>query len=153
VHRENGWNAVVGVFVFLIAIETGALHLMLRSWVGSWAAWLATALSISTIVWLVRDALALRASGVILHADDVELHIGNRWRARIPRAAIVAIEGPADDAVNISVLGANTVLRLDRAIRLDGPFGRTREARAIALSIDDRDAFIRALDRPPPLPA
>jgi len=148
VHRQNGWSAVVGVFVFLIVIETGAVHLMLRSWVGAWAAWLATALSLSTIVWLVRDALALRDGGVFVGADEVELRIGNRWRARIPRAAIVAVEGPADDAVDVSILGANTVLRLDRTIRLHGPFGRTREATAIALSIDDRDAFVEALDHP-----
>jgi len=133
VHRQNGWNAVVGVFVFLIVIETGAV--------------LATVLSLSTIVWLVRDALALRDGGVFVDADEVELRIGNRWHARIPRAAIVAVEGPAEDAVDVSILGANTVLRFDRTIRLHGPFGRTREAKAIALSIDDRDAFIEALDR------
>jgi len=50
--------------------------------------------------------------------------------------------------VDLSVLGANVVLRLNRPVRLHGMLGRTRDAKAIALSIDDRDGFVRALAQP-----
>jgi hypothetical protein len=145
VHRANGWSLYAGVFVFLILVEASAAHLLIGLW-SPVAAWVATATSIYAALWFIGEALALRQGGVYLRDDVVELRIGVRWRARIPRTAIVSVETAATpDALDLSILGANTVLRLREPVTAHGLFGRPRTAHAIALSLDDRDAFVRAL--------
>jgi hypothetical protein len=147
VHRANGWSLYAGVFVVLILVEAVAAHVALAQWWSPTAAWVATATSIYAALWFVGEALALRHGGLYVGDDVVEVRIGVRWHARIPRAAIAAIEASGADALDLSILGANTVVRLREPITAHGLFGRTRTASAIALSLDDRDGFLRALDR------
>jgi hypothetical protein len=150
VHRANGWSLYAGVIVMLVLAETAAVHVGLAAWVSPTAAWIASAVSIYSALWIVGEVLALRHGGIRVLADELELRIGIRWHARVARSAIMAIEpinAPVADALDVSVLGANTVLRLAAPVRVTGLFGRTREATAIALSIDDRDAFVRAVAR------
>ena len=150
VHRTNGWPLYAGVFAFLILAEAGAVHVVLASWVSSVVAWVATALSIYSALWFVGEAHALRHGGVIVTRDEVRLQLGIRARARIPRAAIVAIESvtEAGTALDLSILGANTLVRLNQRVRVTRLFGRVREADVIALSIDDLVGFQLALAEP-----
>jgi hypothetical protein len=145
VHRANDWNLYAGVVGFLILVEASVVHIVLATTVSTLAAWIATALSIYSAVWVLGDALALRHGGVRLRGDELEIRIGLRWRTLISRADVVAVEGPASDALDLSILGANTVLRLRCPVRVDGMFGRVRHANAIALSLDDREGFIAAV--------
>ncbi len=143
VHRANGWSLYATVLVCLVLVETAAVHIALAGFVSTTAAWIVTALSIYSALWLAGDALALRHGGLFVRGDELELRIGARWRARIARADIVAIEGASADALDLSILGANTTLRLRAPVIVHGLFGRTRTATAIALSLDDRDGFVR----------
>jgi hypothetical protein len=47
---------------------------------------------------------------------------------------------------NLSILGANVILNLREPVRIVGLLGRKRDATAIALSIDDREAFVAAVE-------
>jgi hypothetical protein len=87
---------------------------------------------------------------VVVTRDEVVLQLGIRARARIPRAAIVGIEPVTDagSALDLSILGANTLVRLNQRVRITRLFGRVREADAIALSIDDPAGFQLALAEP-----
>jgi len=130
---------VVGVVIALTVIETPLVHLALAGY--PWLAWSTTALQISAIVWLVRDAIALAKGGVWV-GDDVELVIGGRGRATIPRALIERVErGEArDKREDFSIMGANVVLVLREKVKI-----RWRKVDRVALSIDDADAFIASL--------
>jgi hypothetical protein len=141
VHRESSWMTVVGVVIALTVIETPLVHLALAGI--PWLAWSTTALQISAIAWLVRDAIALAKGGVWV-GDDVELAIGRRWRATIPRSAIARVErGEArHKREDFSIMGANVVLVLKEPIKI-----RWRKVDRVALSIDDADAFIASLVR------
>jgi hypothetical protein len=150
VHRANGFTLYAGVFAFLIVSETPCVHLALGI-VSPVAAWVATAASIYSLIWLAGYTNAVRHGGVLVTASELELRIGVRWRARLPRAAIVGIdacEAAPGDALDCSILGANTVVRFARPMRIHGLFGRTRETAAVALSLDDRAAFQLALAEP-----
>ena len=147
VHRANGWPLYAGVLIFLTLVETVAFHVVLSAYVSVILAWVVTASSIYTALWIAGDVLVLRHSGVVLRDAGLELRIGIRWRGRVPWADVVSID-PVDatpaDAINASILGANVVLRLRAPCALVGLFGRRRAGTAIALSLDDREAFVSA---------
>ncbi|MEP6860481.1 MAG: hypothetical protein ABJE66_07675 [Deltaproteobacteria bacterium] len=150
VHRANGFTLYAGVFAFLIVAETPAVHIAL-SMVSPIAAWIATAASIYSSCWLAGYVHAVRHGGLLVGREELELRIGVRWRARISRDVIATIdavtEAPAG-VLDASIMGANTVVRFARPVRIYGLFGRVREVDAIALSIDDRAAFQLAFAEP-----
>jgi len=145
VHRTNGWSLYAGVFGFLILVETAPVHIALASLVSVTAAWIATALSIYSALWVIGDALALRHGGLVIRGDELAITIGTRWRTVVPVADVVALEpaGPSD--LDLSILGANSVLRLRRPARVEGLFGRVRHASTIALSVDDLPGLTAAI--------
>lgn len=146
-HRATGWPLYAGVLIFLLLVETSVLHVVLAAYVSPLVAWVMSAMSVYSALWLVGDVLVLRHGGVVIGARELELRIGVRWRGRVPWAAIAAIEcveGAPAGAIDASILGANIVLRLHTPHQLIGLFGRRREGTVIALSIDDRDAFVAA---------
>ena len=147
VHRVNGWPLYAGVLIFLIAVESIAVHIALVAWVSPLVAWIATATSAYSLLWLLGDVHALRHSGATIGDRDLDLAIGVRWRGRVPWTAVASIETVTEaptDAVNASILGANVVVRLRTPTRLHGVFGREREGTVIALSIDEQEAFVAA---------
>jgi len=151
VHRANGFVLYAGVFAFLIAAETPAVHIALAVFASPIAAWIATGASLYSLIWLAGYANAIRHGGVIVHAEELELRIGVRWRGRVVRSAIASIAAcdvAPEDAVDASILGANTIVRFTHPVRIYGLFGRVRETTAIALSLDDRAAFQLALAEP-----
>jgi hypothetical protein len=150
----NGWSLYAGVFAFLCLVETPVVHVALRlasrsttfgdtgalhAW--STAAWIATALSLYSVVWLAGDAHALRHGGVIVGEDALELRLGVRWRGRIPWAQVASITRGSEADLDASILGANTVIRMHAPVTLRGPLGRMRTGASLALSLDDPDGF------------
>lgn len=147
VHRANGWPLYAGVLVFLIVVESIAVHIAIAAWVSPIVAWIMTASSLYMALWFVGDVNLLRRGGATVGDRDLELVIGVRWRGRVPWSQVAAIEDVTEaptDAINAGVLGANLVVRLRAPTRLHGVFGREREGTAIALSIDEREAFVAA---------
>src|SRR3569623_1001430 len=152
VHRANGWSLYAGTFVVLTLVETPLVHVALSAFVHATVAWVLTALSLYSVVWLVGDLHALRHGGVAVRDEVLELRRGVRWRARIPRADIVwaaRCDGATCKASDFSILGANVVLRLAAPHAVHGLFGRRRVVREVALSVDDADACLAALRSDP----
>lgn len=161
VHRSNGWTLYAGVLLFLTAVETVVVHIALAAFASPTAAWIVTALSIYSALWVLGDLHALRHGGVVIGRAALELAIGVRWRGRIPWSAIAAIEQPAragapaplarsaavePGAVDAGILEANVVLRLHAPCTLLGLLGRRREATSVALSIDEPERFVAIVE-------
>jgi hypothetical protein len=142
---NSGWSLTAGVLVALVAAETPAVHLLLVAVGAPTAAWIATALSIYSALWLVGDAHALRHGGVSIAGDVLELELGVRWRARIPFAAIAHVSRGSEAELDLALAGANVVVELHEPLELSGLFGRRRSARSIALELDEPVAFIAAV--------
>jgi hypothetical protein len=69
-------------------------------------------------------------------------------RAFVPAHAITRARPIATvpaDAHDLSFVDANVLLELAEPVEVHGLFGRTRVATALALSVDDRDAFLARL--------
>ena len=151
-HRVNGWPLYASTFVALTLVETPLVHVALSAFGHHVVAWVLTALSLYSALWFVGDLHALRHGGVDVTGDALELRLGVRWRARVPRAAVVwaaRCDGATSKAVDFSILGANVVVRLAEPCEVRGLFGRRRVVRELALSIDEPDAFLAALRSDP----
>ena len=149
VYKEGGAQAINLVLGVLVVIETVVLHLIVAPYSDS-IAWFLTATSLYTLIWLIGDTQALRLRPVIVTADRVEINVGMRWRASVPKAHIKAVhtgEGPASKTHrNLSRPMFETVyLEFTTPVQLEGLFGIRRQARSIGLSIDEPSAFIEAV--------
>jgi hypothetical protein len=152
VHQRNGWATLVGVFVFLIGVESVAAHLVVQLW-STKAAWIVTTLDIYGLLWLLGDYQALRLRPTRIEGDTLVLNYGLRWRAAIPLAAVRAIE-PVRDETDWKRRNVLKVAMLDEPrllIRFAAPqtahglAGITRTIDAVAMLADDDAGFAAAL--------
>jgi hypothetical protein len=149
--------ALLATLLLVGAVESVVLHLWLAPSYPA-AAWVLTALSVLTGVWLVGDYHALGQATLTVDEHAVVLDIGWRARAAIPREAIAGIapatwrdipDGAPRDYVNLAqpaqpnVLIACTPLA---DVRLFGVV--TRPMRLIGLHVDDPDALVLLMKSP-----
>jgi hypothetical protein len=151
VHRINGWPLFAGVLAFLIVVETAVVHVAIAALASSIVAWIATGLSLYSIVWLIGDIHALRHGGVTVTPAGLELDLSVRWSGILRWSAIASIEPgtlpdrKAPGVIDASILGANVIVELVSPVELVGLFGRRRSGTRIGLSIDDLDRFMATL--------
>lgn len=144
VHQRSGWGTVAGVFIFLIAIESVCLHLIVQLWSVK-AAWIVTTLDIYGALWLIGDYHALRLRPTRIEGDTLIISYGLRWHAAIPLAAINAIEpvrGEADwkrkGVLKVAILDEpRLMIRFHTPQTVDGLAGLTRRIDAVAILADD----------------
>jgi hypothetical protein len=149
-HRRKSWTAIVLVFLWLIAVETAATHLVVAHW-SPIAAWIVTGLSIYGAVWIAGDLHALRLHPLRVTPDAVIGSIGLRWRFVIPRSAIASIEladAVPDGALKAHIVEPTVVIRLHTPIEVRGLLGIRRTPTVIALTVDDPDRFLALLAPP-----
>lgn len=153
VHRTHASLAIHAVLVFLIALETIALHLLLAR-ASELAAWISTGCSIYAVLWLVGDAHALRLGRIRVERDELVIEIARRWAAIVPRRAITAARREtaiAPDAaartLSLAIEAPTVALELAEPVTARGPFGLTRTGTRIALTVDDPAGFLAALER------
>lgn len=82
-HHKNGYTGIAAIFIFLIAIETVALHLLVMHW-STALAWILSSLSVYGIFFLLGDMNAAKNRPIFIEEDTLVLRIGTRWRIRIP---------------------------------------------------------------------
>jgi hypothetical protein len=145
--RSTGWMLFAGVLGFLVVVETAAAHTALAMWSPT-VAWIATASSAYTLVWLAGDAQAIRLYPVAIVGDALRVTIGVRWRAAIPLAQIAQVTETRtvpDGALSLALFEPTVLIALRAPIEVRGLLGRRRRADRIALTIDDPKAFAAAL--------
>jgi hypothetical protein len=152
IHRRAGWPVYCGVIVFVIAVEAVVFHIALAAMWSPVAAWIASALSIYSMIWFIGDAHALRCYPITIERDELRVSIGLRWRTRIPFSAIASIEdvySAPEGALDLSVMAPTVAITLRAPIEVHGLFGIRRTATVIALSVDEPDR-LRAVTRQVP---
>jgi len=146
--RSTGWLLFAGVIGFLVIVETTVLHIALAAMWSPTAAWISTASSAYTLLWLLGDAQAIRLYPVAIVGDTLRVIVGVRWRAAIPLTEIVSVteisEVP-DGALGLALLAPTVLVTLRAPIEVHGLLGRRRRADRIALTIDDPKAFAAAV--------
>ncbi len=149
-HRKIGMGAVVAALSLASVGEILAVHLLLALW-SARAAWVATALSAYSLLWLVGDARAVALRPALLFGDRLVVRTGIRWRATVPLAAIDRIcEGSSrrghEGARSLSPLGPPRLwLHLSGPIEVEGLLGIRRRTACIGLRVDDSAALAAEL--------
>jgi hypothetical protein len=148
VHQKSGWGTIVACIVVLIAAESIGMHLLLQMW-SVRAAWIATALDLYGVMWLVGDYNAIRLRPSLITPDELRIRHGLRWNASIPIEKIVRIDNVAAEAdwrrkgvLKVALVDEPRFLvRLASSSTAHGIAGLTKQFDAIALGPDDESAL------------
>jgi hypothetical protein len=152
VHQRSSWGTIVGVFVFLIAIESVCAHLVIQIWSVK-AAWIVTALDVYGVFWLLGDYQALRLRPTRIEGGTLHLSYGLRWRAEIPLDAIASVESVRTEPdwkrkgiLKMAMLDdPRLIVRFKTPQTAHGLAGLTRMIEAVAILADDDDGFAAAM--------
>lgn len=150
-HVESRYGAVVGVFAFMILVETSLLHILLALW-APWPAWTLSALSLYGILFLLADFNAARLRPIVIGERTLSLNLGLRWRATISREEIESVETLEGELARdrrtlkaVLIGKPNLILRLRTPHTAIGLYGFTKDFDRIAVGVDDVDGFRRGL--------
>ena len=142
----------------VIAVETAALHLLLWSR-HPWIAWTLTALSLWTVVWLIRDYRAIGARPLVLGSESLLMRLGRRFQARVLLSEIAKAEAPswrdvppkgAPGYLKLSgPASPNVLLTFSRPVELRGPAGIRKSFTRVGLRLDQPTDFLRSLKPDP----
>lgn len=152
-HLESGWSAAAVGFAVVLLVEAFPVH-VLAARAHAALAWVLTASTLYSLVWLIGDYQALRLRPMRFTGDALLVRLGLRWSVRVPYALIRAAIQPGAEAeaalkretLRAVLLGdASVVLELSEPVVAAGPYGITRRVTRVALAPDDRRAFMAAL--------
>ena len=151
-------GAIYAAIIGVALVEVFAVHLLVSRWSEA-VAWVLTALSIYSVLWLLGDWRAVRLRPITVHPDRVVLRAGLRWTLEVPRDRIVAVRrrdwrrpfGEEEGDLSLALFGdPDVVIELAGPLTAAGPFGIRREGSRIGVSVDDPTALVDSLSRRPP---
>jgi hypothetical protein len=151
--RRARAGAITVVIGALIAIETTALHLLLWNLAPLIAGSL-TVMSLAVLAWLVADYRAMGREAFRVHPGEIDLRIGRRLSAVIPRTTIASaiapsrrdIPQPGGDYLNATKPAApNILLTLNAPVRVRAVGGLKRSVKRIGLCVDEPERLLAAL--------
>ncbi|WP_338791291.1 hypothetical protein [Bernardetia sp. MNP-M8] len=166
-HKNSGTVGLLGALVFIIAIETIAIHLLLTQWsvVG---AWILTILSIYTGFQLLAFAKSFSKRPILIENDTLYLRYGIMSETEIEIKNIKSIEVSeksleelleiegieSKDQIKLyqklSPLGNleqhNIIIRLHEKAKLNGIYGINKEFEVLAFHVDEKVEFMNQIE-------
>ena len=153
-HKETSTRMILGVFIFLILIETFAVHLLLQKW-SMTAAWILTFLSVYTIFQIFGIARSLSKRPITVTADALRLRFGIMSESKIPYDKIYAVspfsksvekdEGYAHLSSFKDMEGHNVLIELKAELELVGFYGIKKKYDKILIHLDEPKRFLTVL--------
>lgn len=153
-HKRTGTPALFGAFIFIIDIETVALHFLLVHW-STIAAWILSALSIYTAIQVLGFAKSLSRRPISIKSDSLYLKYGILSETEIPFANIDFVELsrktlPKNKLTRkLSPLGEleshNVVIHLKNEHELTMLYGIRKKFTTIGLHVDQPDVFVEKI--------
>lgn len=145
---------MLAALMVLQVIELGVMHLLLMQWSVK-AAWIALAISLAGLLWLIGLLKSFRLYPVLIERTGVRVRSGLMIDLFVPFEAIRSIGAPlagealkAPTVCNTAILSSpNVALALASTVTLYPPIGRPRAIEHVALRLDDSPAFIAELER------
>ena len=152
-HRESGFGALLVAACFGLLVESAALHLLVRLWSPTAAAWLLVADAYALLLFIAHGH-AVRLQPTVLTAEALLVRVGFFWQVAVPRAALPTAEllrgDCAADAETLNLArplltAPNVLLTFAAPITVTGPYGMRRAARRLAVHLDQPPQFLAAL--------
>lgn len=155
-YKEGGLLSILVGLLLVIFIETYAIHKFLVDW-SLTAAWVLTATSIYTTlqIFALIKSLTKRPFVVDVKNKKVVLRFGFFGKANIPFQIINEVvlsskDLPEDKSIIYfsplgSIGGHNVILYLKKEVNFEGFYGFKKQAKALAISVDQKNKFIDLL--------
>ncbi len=149
-YQTSGYKNVFVVALFLLPVETFALHYWLATY-STTLAWILTAISIYSVFFILGDRNSIRHRPIKIGLETLHLRIGIRWNTSIHYDKIKAIELREADELsekfaNLATFGpGNVVIILKEPMKLKGIYGISKNTDRIALSMDNEKEFVSLL--------
>lgn len=155
-HTRNTLNSVLGSLIFIISIETVAVHILVSIWT-TVIAWILTAISVYTIIQVFGIMKSLSRRPISLEEDMLVLRYGLMNEASIDLNNIESVEFSNElikdnpDILPLSPLGEldghNVLLFVKEESELIGFYGSSKKFSAIAFNVDDKEGFKTAIEQ------
>lgn len=154
-HHNSGTPALLGCMVFVILIESAAMHLLLARWSGV-VAWIFSGTSLYTALQFVGYARALGKRFISIDGRQLIIRYGIMAQTHIHVRHISQVELSGRDVMpgvntrKLSPLGQfeshNVILHLNRKHVLHGLFGKRQRFCTLLLHVDDKERFKAELE-------
>ncbi|MFD2565418.1 hypothetical protein [Aquimarina rubra] len=149
-HKDSGTISLLIAIIFIVAIETFVLHILLQKW-NITVAWILTFLSIYSGIQLLGFLKSMSKRPISIKDDKLYLRYGIMNETTIDLKSIESIEISSKDLElntetrKLSFLGEleshNVVIRLKEENTLIGLYGIKRKYKNLALHIDNKNEF------------
>jgi hypothetical protein len=144
----------LAALAMIVAVETGAFHLLLVHRFPL-VAWILTASSVSLLLWLVADYAAMGRTAVRVDPNRLVARIGRRALLTVPWGQVASAAalswrdtaGPRGSYLNATKPATPNVLIAFREPVEARIFGMRRPIEKLALHLDRPDGFVEALER------
>ncbi len=154
-HKDSGTVALMVAIIFIIAIETVALHAFLAKW-SNVAAWILTFLSIYSGIQIFGFLKSILKRPISIENGKLFLRYGIMNESIIDVKNIDSVEISSKDVElneetrKLSFLGAleshNTIIHLKEENTLFGLYGIKRSYKNLVLHVDDKVEFKNQID-------
>ena len=151
-HIENGALGIWGALIFLIFIETFAIHLLLAQW-NVVVAWVLFGISLYTAIQFFAHTKAMLKRPISIHNDTLVLRYGIFGNTKIPLSMIDKIEETSNfenqnysKPVSISILEGvesyNLAIILKEEVEIEKIYTLKKKSDVILLHVDEKERFL-----------
>jgi hypothetical protein len=152
IYKDSGYVLIWSVFVFVILIETFAMHYLLLAW-STTAALVATCLSMYGLLFFLSDLNAVIKRPIAVGEDHLLLRVGYRWRCEVKLNNIIDCQQTSSDSHDTALVypgatiksGVNLMLRLNQPVVIERFMKKDVVTSCIVLSVDERADFVNCL--------
>lgn len=152
--HKSGILATLWVFLFMLAVETSVVHLLLYSWKPT-VAWIVLAISIYSALQLLAMTKALYLRPIRIEDNRLFINYGIIRETEIEFNDIQSIiyqtkEDKSDGVLQLSPFkdleSSNVLIELHEEKQLKGVFGYKKPFQKLALHLDDPKKFISTVE-------
>ncbi|SFT41552.1 hypothetical protein SAMN05216474_0436 [Lishizhenia tianjinensis] len=155
-HKDNGAVTLYFALLFIVALETITLHVLLSKW-STTAAWILTLLSVYSGIQIFGFVKAMFKRPIYLKNNTLYLRYGIMKETTLNLANIESIEVSSkdieigDEAQKLSLLGEleshNLILKLKEPETMFGLYGTQRKYKTLALHVDQKEEFVQLIHK------
>lgn len=156
-HLKSGSTALFMAFIFIILIETVAIHLLLHAYYPI-VAWILLFLSLYTVIQVFGIMRSLRHRPIIVAEDALKLRYGMFGETTIPFDQIEKVEilrrslkDNEKEIIRLSLLKdfekPNILLQVKEERTVEKLYGLKENYKTIAFYLDEKEAFLEMLQQ------
>lgn len=154
-HKDSGTIALLIAIIFIVAIETVVLHILLSKW-SNIAAWILTFLSVYSGIQIFGFLKSMFKRPISIENGQLYLRYGIMTETNINLEDIDSVEISSKDielsneTKKLSFLGEleshNIIIRLKKENELIGLYGTRKKYRNLAMYVDEKTKFTNQIE-------